>query len=199
MGDFLIYRSPAPVQLTILRERPRMAGRSFRSLFTKIVQKKTVCSRNSRVQRHPVVRWSYVGSLALIACVLPGLPGCVTERPRPAIVIEGRQIFAPREFHGRWLREDRPGDELRFQLPPQAAFLVVRAGGPAASGDAAEAYDIRRVIERSDGTVSFRVVPAGRSGLADERHFRLETVAGSPAKLIELFGDGRTIQYRRQN
>lgn len=160
--------------------------------------------------------------LLLCPTLIAGLSGCVTEEPGRAVVIEGRRIFAPRGFQGRWVREDRPEQELRFQLPPQPALLVVRgrAAGPGDDSEAAamtdyqatEAYDIQRTIERPDGSVSFRLVPVGGTGRPQERHFRLAggSVASDPTaprvdRMFEIFPDEgrpedeqREIMYQRR-
>lgn len=137
--------------------------------------------------------------LAMIAVACACGPGCVTETPRRAVIIEGQRLFAPRGLLGRWQRVDRPDEELRFQAPPQPALLWIDANSRRHS------FDIQKSIESPDGTLSFELRPVSPGSRPQRRSFQVNTDVRNPAapladRLREVFPDETAtpaIEYRR--
>lgn len=115
------------------------------------------------------------------------------------MVIDGQRLFAPKGLLGRWVRSNRPGEELRFQAPPQPAVLWIDGSGRRQS------FDIRRSIEAPDGTLSFVLHPVSPGSRPQRRSFQVDTDVRNPAaplatRLREVFPDEAgtpAVEYRR--
>jgi len=113
--------------------------------------------------------------------------GCVRETSAPAVSVSGGQVYAPRDFYGRWLR---PGERLHIQPPPAPGFVrvLLEDGTDAAYGeDDAERqrlfFTITRIDRLPEERFRFHLRPA-QGGIRPEQ------------RVLRRPEDNRMLEYR---